>query len=37
MKGGNLHKPEGYKELLVYRRAEELRLEISKLTKDLPY
>lgn len=32
-----MHKPEGYKELLVYRRAEELRLEIQKLTSSLPY
>lgn len=32
-----MHKPEGYKELLVYKRAEELRLYILKLTQKLPY
>ena len=32
-----LHQPEGYKELLVYKRAEELRLYILKLTEKLPY
>jgi len=32
-----LHKPEGYNELLVYKRAEELRLEVVKLTAKLPY
>jgi four helix bundle protein len=30
-------KPDGYKELLVYKRAEELRLYIVKLTEKLPY
>lgn len=29
------HKPEGYKELLVYRRSEELRFYLLKLTKKL--
>lgn len=32
-----LHKPEGYKELLVYKRAEELRLYVRKLTEKLSY
>lgn len=32
-----LNKPEGYKELLVYKRSEELRIYILKLTKKLPY
>jgi len=32
-----MHKPEGYNELLVYKRVEELRLEIQKLTAKLPY
>lgn len=32
-----MHKPEGFKELLVYKRAEELRLYILKLTNKLPY
>lgn len=32
-----LHKPEGYKELLVYRRAEELREEVRKLADKLTY
>ena len=32
-----LHKPEGYKELLVYKRAEELRLDVRKLTEKLSY
>ena len=32
-----MHKPDGYNELLVYKRAEELRLEIQKLTVTLPY
>lgn len=31
------HKPDGFKDLLVYRRAEELRLETQKLTAKLPY
>lgn len=31
------HKPEGFKELLAYRRAEELRLYARKLTDKLPY
>lgn len=31
------HKPDGFKELLVYRRAEELRLYVVKLTEKLPY
>lgn len=32
-----MHKPDGYNELLVYKRAEELRLEIQKITAALPY
>lgn len=31
------HKPDGFKELLVYRRAEELRLYVVKLTDKLAY
>ena len=29
------HKPDGYRELLVYHRAEELRLYLLKLTKEI--
>lgn len=32
-----MHKPDGYNELLVYKRAEELRLYIVKLTSELSY
>lgn len=32
-----MHKPEGYKELLVYRRAEELRDFVFKMTENFPY
>lgn len=32
-----MHKPEGYKELIVYKRAEELRLYVQKLTQKLPF
>lgn len=32
-----MHKPEGYKELLVYKRAEELREFVFKITGDFPY
>lgn len=31
------HKPDGYNELLVYKRAEELRVHILELTSKLPY
>ena len=31
------HKPDGYNELLVYKRAEELRVYILELTQKLPY
>jgi len=32
-----LHKPDGYKDLLVYKRAAELRLYVQKLTEKLSY
>jgi len=32
-----MHKPEGYKELLVYKRAEELREFVFKITENFPY
>ena len=32
-----MHKPEGYKELLVYRRAEEMRDFVIKITENFPY
>jgi len=32
-----MHKPEGYKELLVYKRAEELRDFVFKITENFPY
>lgn len=32
-----MHKPEGYKELLVYKRAEELREFVFKITEHFPY
>lgn len=31
-----MHKPEGYKELLVYKRADELRDFVFKITEDFP-
>ncbi len=31
-----MHKPEGYKELLVYKRAEELRDFVFKITENFP-
>ena len=31
------HKPDGFRELLVYKRSDELRLNIVKLTDKLPY
>lgn len=31
------HKPDGFKELLVYKRAEETRFYVVKLTDKLPY
>lgn len=32
-----MHKPEGYKELLVYKRADELRDFVFKITEKFPY